>query len=81
MKKSAKKPSVLSQLWDGWKTIAAVIGTFQSRLLFSIIYFLVGLPFSFIVRRNIKPFKTARDTAWHPVEVEKDTVTGLRKQN
>jgi hypothetical protein len=36
---------MLKRLWEGWKKIAHVIGDFQARVLLTVIYAVVVLPF------------------------------------
>ncbi len=40
----------LKRLWQGWKKIAHVIGNFQARILLTIIYAVLILPFGLVVR-------------------------------
>lgn len=40
----------LKKLWEGWKKIAHVIGNFQARILLTIIYSVLILPFGLAVR-------------------------------
>jgi hypothetical protein len=41
--------SVLRRLWEGWKRIGRKIGDFQARVLLTLIYAIVVLPFGLIV--------------------------------
>lgn len=40
----------LKNLWEGWKKIAHAIGNFQARILLTIIYSVLILPFGLAVR-------------------------------
>ena len=40
----------LKELWEGWKKIAHVIGNFQARILLTLIYAILILPFGLAVR-------------------------------
>ncbi len=40
----------LKKLWEAWKKIAHVIGNFQARILLTIIYSVLILPFGLVVR-------------------------------
>ena len=40
----------MRRLWDGWKEIAGYIGDFQARLLLTVFYFTVALPFGVLTR-------------------------------
>lgn len=41
---------MLKLLWQGWKRIARVIGDFQARVLLTVIYGVVVLPFGVMFR-------------------------------
>jgi hypothetical protein len=41
---------MLKRLWQGWKRIAHVIGDFQARVLLTVIYAVVVLPFGVVFR-------------------------------
>ena len=41
---------MLKRLWQGWKRIAHVIGDFQARVLLTVIYAAVVLPFGVVFR-------------------------------
>lgn len=40
----------LKSLWEGWKRIAHAIGNFQARVLLTLIYAILILPFGLVVR-------------------------------
>ena len=40
----------LGRIWGGWKEIAHYIGDFQSRLLLTVFYFTVAVPFGAVAR-------------------------------
>ncbi len=46
---------VLRGLWASWKRIGRKIGNFQARVLMTIFYFTLFLPFALIVRWNSDP--------------------------
>jgi len=61
----------LKRLWQGWKRIAKKIGNFQSRVLLTIFYFTVVLPFGLAARLFSDPLRIKkRPTQWleHPDE-------------
>jgi hypothetical protein len=65
--------NVLKQLWRAWKRIAHKIGNFQSRVLLTIIYFVLVLPFGLCVRFFADSLRTKnRPTQWldHPEEAQ-----------
>ena len=44
------EPNRLRRLWDGWKRIAKKVGNFQARVLLTVLYAVVILPFGLAVR-------------------------------
>lgn len=50
----------LRRLWEGWKRVAHWIGNVQARILLTIIYGLVVLPFGVIVRLFADPIRIKR---------------------
>ncbi|MGA8150823.1 MAG: hypothetical protein WB952_07730 [Terriglobales bacterium] len=61
----------LKRLWQGWKRIAKKIGNFQSRVLLTIFYFTIVLPFGVAARLFSDPLRIKKRPAeWleHPDE-------------
>jgi hypothetical protein len=61
----------LKRLWQGWKRIAKVIGNFQSRVLLTIFYATIVMPFGVAARLFSDPLRIKkRPTEWleHPEE-------------
>jgi hypothetical protein len=55
----------LKALWAAWKRIAHIIGNFQARVLLTILYVVLVLPFGVIVRLFSDPLRTKkRPTQW-----------------
>ena len=62
---------LLTRVWLAWKRIAHKIGNFQARLLLTVFYFVVMLPFGIAVRFFSDPLRIkSRPTRWldHPSE-------------
>ena len=62
---------MLKRFWQAWKRIAHRIGNFQSRVLLTIFYFVVVLPFGLATRLFSDPLRIKqRPTVWlnHPNE-------------
>jgi hypothetical protein len=62
----------LKALWSAWKRLAHKIGNFQARVLLTVLYATVVLPFGVIVRLFSDPLHMKhRPTQWtaHPPEV------------
>jgi hypothetical protein len=59
----------LKYLWEAWKVVARKIGTFQARVLLTVLYAVLVFPFGVIVRAFSDPLRIKkRPTAWldHP---------------
>jgi hypothetical protein len=46
---------MLRRLWAWWKVVAHTIGTFQSRVLLTVFYYLILLPFGVSIRLLADP--------------------------
>ncbi|MBI1739038.1 MAG: hypothetical protein HYR58_07300 [Acidobacteria bacterium] len=51
---------MLKRLWERWKKIAHAIGNFQARLLLTLLYAVLVLPFGLIVRLFADPLRIRR---------------------
>ena len=51
---------MLKKIWEGWKKIAFRIGLVQSRVLLTILYFLVVAPFALVVKAFTDHLKLRR---------------------
>ena len=61
----------LKKLWAAWKRLAHKIGDFQARVILTVIYASLVLPFGLAVRMFADPLRIKRHpTAWldHPQE-------------
>jgi hypothetical protein len=71
----------LKAVWEAWKRLAHKIGNFQARVLLTVLYAIVVLPFGLIVRLFSDPLRIRnRPTKWidHPPEVH--DITWAHKQ-
>jgi hypothetical protein len=62
---------ILRRLWAGWKRVAHAIGDFQARVLLTLIYAVLVLPFGLLVRLFSDPLNIKKRPAnWleHPQE-------------
>ncbi len=60
-------PIFLKRLWDGWMRFSHVFGSFMSRLIFSVLYFTVFLPYGIGVRLFSDPLdmkSQPKETGW-----------------
>lgn len=74
---------IMRTAWDGWKARARDIADFQSRLLLTIFYFTVLVPFGLLTRLSRDPLRLHRrtsETAWCPRPATDATVEGARRQ-
>ena len=54
---------MLKRLWEAWKVLAHRIGNFQARLLLTILYGILVLPFGVVVRLVADPLRIKRRPA------------------
>jgi hypothetical protein len=62
---------VLKRYWQSWKPVAHAVGTFQARVLLTLFYAVLVLPFGLFVRLFSDPLRIkSRPTQWldHPDE-------------
>jgi hypothetical protein len=62
---------VLKRFWDTWKLIARAVGTFQARVLLTVFYAVLVLPFGIFARMFSDPLRIkSRPDSWfdHPDE-------------
>ena len=56
---------VWKRIWEGWKVVARKIGNFQARVLLTVLYGVIVLPFGVIVRCFADPLRIKkRPTRW-----------------
>jgi hypothetical protein len=56
---------MLTRAWKAWKHVARTIGTFQARLLLTVFYIVLVLPFGILARLFFDPLRTKRrPTQW-----------------
>jgi hypothetical protein len=63
--------SIIKRGWEGWKKIGKKIGTFQARVILTIFYGVLVLPFGLAARLFADPLRIKKNpTAWldHPEE-------------
>ena len=68
--------------WTRWIRVATVIGDFQARVVLSLFYFLIVLPFGLAVRLFADPLgiRKKRHTAWTDYAMPAQTVDEARRQ-
>ena len=72
----------LQRAWKRWLIIAGIIGDFQARVVLSLFYFLIVLPFGLAVRLFGDPLriKGTRTTNWTAFTPTTRTLEDMRKQ-
>jgi hypothetical protein len=71
----------LKRLWAAWTRLAHKIGNFQARVLLTVLYALLVLPFGIIVRVFADPLRIKkRPTRWLDHPDEANDLQWARKQ-
>lgn len=84
MRKRLNIKMFLDSLRDRWKRIAHAIGVFQTRLVLTIFYYTLLLPFALLVRLFLDPLALrpgGRKTNWQPRKTPSYALDDLRKQS
>lgn len=78
----AEPQSVWRRAWEGWKRVAHVIGVFNTRVIMSILYFIVVLPMGIVFRMVSDPLqlKEPKDTNWVPLPSDEHKLESARQQ-
>ncbi len=73
--------SGLRRAWERWKVIAHKIGNFQARLILTVLYAVLVLPFALAVRAFADPLRIRkRPTNWLPEPEGPKDMPWARKQ-
>ena len=75
--------NLFKKFWQKWKIFGHKVGNFQARLILSVFYFVLVLPFGAIVRFGAKPLrlKMSRTSNWLQPEVGgEDVMLRARRQ-
>jgi hypothetical protein len=73
--------SLRTKLWEGWKKIGHAIGNFQARVLLTVIYSVLILPFGLIVRFFSDSLHTKkRPESWFDHPPASNDLTEARRQ-
>lgn len=74
---------MMKRFWAWWLCFAEVIGTFQSRVVLTILYFVLVSPFGLVVRIFSDPLgiKSRRQTtSWSDSSARSETLEGAKRQ-
>jgi len=74
--------TVLKKLWQGWKAFGHFLGNLLARLVLSIFYFTIFVPFGLGVRRWSDPLqiKTGPTSLWRPRSTGDQTLAEVERQ-
>ena len=79
-----KNPTdLLKKLWQSWKDFSRRMGSFQSRILLSLVFFIFVSPFALAVKMFSDPLKIkhqSNKSHWHPKKEIKTDLEQSRKQ-
>ncbi len=73
---------MLKKFWEGWKAFGQFLGNLLARVVLSIFYFTVFVPFGVGVRLFSDPLqiKTAPDTFWRPRPTGDQSLEDTKRQ-
>jgi hypothetical protein len=72
---------MLRRIWEGWKRIAHHIGNFQARVLLTLFYVVLVLPFGLAVRLFADPLRISRPSEkWLDRNADATDVAAARRQ-
>jgi hypothetical protein len=73
--------TILRKFWEGWKRVGQFIGDLLARLILTLFYFTLVLPFGLIMRLTRDPLSLRRigPPAWRPRPPEKTTIEAARR--
>ena len=71
---------MINNLWEKWKLIAEKIGNFQTNLIFSVLYYFLVVPISFVVNRFNDFLGINKFPSWSDIEDNSETLNKLKDQ-
>ena len=73
--------SIWKRIWEGWKRVGGMIGDFMGRLILTMFYFTLVLPFGLIMRLFSDPLtlKTKDSPTWQPRDEDQATLDSARR--
>ncbi len=74
------KPSIFRRMWEGWKRFGRKLGDFNARVILTLFYFILLLPFAVLLKLFTDPLeiKGKEHVGWH-VKEDKEDLTPLEK--
>jgi hypothetical protein len=73
---------ILRRAWEGWKRFAHVLGVFNTRVIMTVLYFLIVLPVGVIFRMVSDPLQLAepKETNWVELPPQEHALEEARQQ-
>lgn len=83
MEDAEAQPGKLRRLWAWWLRTAEVIGNFQSRVVLTVFYAVIVMPFGICVRlfSDRLRLRGSRSSGWTPIQSRVTTVEQLKQQH
>ena len=77
---------MLRSLWNRWKAFGQKVADFQARLILTLVYFIIVLPFGLFVRwfsdpLQMKTRSESRESLWLPKHLDEPTLENSRSQS
>jgi len=79
-KTDTSQMSLPRRIWEGWKKIARKIGDFNARVILTVFYLVLLMPFAIVVKLFTDPLEIKKNarTGWLPRE-EKPGISPMEK--
>jgi hypothetical protein len=79
-KTDTSQMSLPRRIWEGWKKIARKIGDFNARVILTVFYLVLLMPFAILVKLFTDPLEIKKNarTGWLPRE-EKPGISPMEK--
>jgi hypothetical protein len=79
---AAPEPGLFRRAWTRWKEIAHAIGLFQTRVIMSVLYFIIILPVGVLARLVSDPLhlREPKGTNWERLESHPRTLESAHQQ-
>jgi hypothetical protein len=73
--------TILQRIWEGWKRVGQFIGDVLGRLILTLFYFTLVLPFGLIMRLTRDPLSLHRAAPprWRERESDENTLDAARR--
>ena len=70
----------MRKIWQLWKKVAAAIGNFQFKILFSLFYLILVTPPGILVRQLLDPLSEKGNHKWEKIKDNTSTIERMRRQ-